>query len=313
MLWMYRVALNAQEEQRRTDVDVPLLTPDIFNTVVSMFLNDVASEQWRQLQAGHMDLDTFTLLSDMCKETVDAVSVSVLEAVEPQVTNGGTIIYVTTGTETQPKRQHHIYRVTEEAIRCLGDSLHRCFGEALGLERERTHELEELVELFGLEVMNKVNRKLAQMEAATSAHQTKTSEASSHIEDMVRLVADILKRCKNTFLAGFLWRLLHHINTETRTPIKVDFYEKLERLIEQTEGELTSTFPQTTSNLNVCIYKQLCQEFRCAAALMSAVAYNPVAFEEAVARALKAKKKNVSCVKKVKRFFGKKTSKVTPG
>ncbi|XP_054864701.1 uncharacterized protein LOC111566534 [Amphiprion ocellaris] len=313
----------------------------------------------------------------MCKEMVDAISVSILEAVEPQVTNGGASSSSITGTETQPKRQHHIYRVTEEAIRCsLGDSLHRCFGEALGLEQERTHESEKLVELFGFEVMKKVNRKLALMEAPTSSQQTKTSEASaaSHTEDMARLVADILRKCKKhqawldsdesggccpdevtpveelraegaeptqssdqagclrqdcstssteevlpneTFLATFLWRLLDHIATETRTPIPVDFYGMLVRLIESTEEELTSALPQTPSNLHVCIYKKLCQEFGSAEELLSAVASNPVAFEEAAARTLKAKlaksKKNVSFVKKVSRFFHKKTSKVTQG
>ncbi|XP_044044098.1 uncharacterized protein LOC122872228 [Siniperca chuatsi] len=202
-----KISADELGEQRCSDLEVPLFTTANLKPVVFLYINHIPNEKWILLAAGKVHADTIILLSDMCHEIVDAISAMVLEAVGPQVQSrmyGQTALEVasnesiTTNRVETPQTKYNYDSVTEEDIQAsLGNSLHSCFGAALGIVQEKSHNSEILLELFGAEVKRRVNHSLAVIRSVSSWQSEEPAESEtsneSHTDDMVYYIIHILK------------------------------------------------------------------------------------------------------------------------
>ncbi|KAA8579337.1 hypothetical protein FQN60_010677 [Etheostoma spectabile] len=195
-------------EQRCSDLDLPLLTSETLDEVVSLYLGYITNKQWAMLADGHVDSAAATLLSDLCHEVVQTVCSEVLDVVAPQVyrqTMGHNYMESTSSASATmyldeyeaPQRNYH--SVTAEDIQAsLGHSLHECLGEALEVVEERCEDAEQLLRLVAEEVADKINRTLAATRRPTSSSQSEESVwcvSPRTTQLMVFHVAKILSRC----------------------------------------------------------------------------------------------------------------------
>ncbi|XP_071319933.1 uncharacterized protein [Trachinotus anak] len=185
---------------RCSDIDVPMFTPDVFETVFQSFISNITKEQWMILAAGNIDADMIKLLSTACKDILDAITVLVMEVVEPQVVARVQDNFSKdTPNNVSPALIRNYYCVTEEDIQAtLGDSVHLSFVAVLKVQQERSI-TKKLTELFAAEVKERVNHQLTLIEGVESNSQPEEPKpqpqtCESHIMDMVYLIVHILKR-----------------------------------------------------------------------------------------------------------------------
>ncbi|XP_056226111.1 uncharacterized protein LOC130165151 [Seriola aureovittata] len=180
-----------------SDLDVPMFPPLVFRTVFESFLDKITHKQWMMLAAGNIDVDTVRMLSETCKEILDALTVLIMDVVGPQVRdrvqeNNGLPIML-------HERCMNYYCVTEDDIHAtLGDSLHLSFVETLGIDQDPSI-TNQLRDLFAVELMRQVNGKLALIKGEESLTEQEEPEhqpeiPESDLKNMVYLIALILKR-----------------------------------------------------------------------------------------------------------------------
>ncbi|XP_071320964.1 uncharacterized protein [Trachinotus anak] len=195
-----KISENELGEYRCSDLDVPLFTSEIFEPIFTSFLHNITNERWMILAAGHIDTTTIILLSNMCYELLEEITVLVLQVVAPQVLAWvqDQISPVIASTSTDVSIERNYYHVTEEDIQAtLGDSLHFSFAEALGVDKEWP-ETDKLMELFAAEVKERVNCQLDRL--GEPAPSTEPEEAlDDHLKHdsptakMVFLIANMLQ------------------------------------------------------------------------------------------------------------------------
>ncbi|XP_071348821.1 uncharacterized protein [Trachinotus anak] len=191
---------NELGEYRCSDLDVPLCTSETFEPIFTSFLHKITNERWMILAAGHIDTTTTILLSKMCYQLVEEITVLVLQVVAPQVLDWvqGQISPDIASTSTNVSIKRNYYSVTEEDIQAtLGDSLVLSFAEALGVEKEWP-ENDRLMELFAAEVKERVNCQLDRLREPAPSTETKEPldeppKCDSPTVEMVFLIATMLQ------------------------------------------------------------------------------------------------------------------------
>ncbi|KAE8278662.1 hypothetical protein D5F01_LYC23579 [Larimichthys crocea] len=176
-----------------SELDVPIITSEALEPVVTLFLSAITDDQWVLLADGKMTSGAFSRLYKMCSDILKIISSEVLEVVEPQVLDW-MFIHATQGGHNMKNRI--FYSVTEDDIKAsIGNSFDRCFGEVTGIPQERSNGSIALLELFAAEVKKRVNEKLAgQSASCPRTVEFIDSETSNDYDatEMVHLVANIL-------------------------------------------------------------------------------------------------------------------------
>lgn len=125
-----------------------------------------------------------------------------------------------------------------------------------------------------------------------------------------------LSQQDTAFLTAFLKKLIDHITNSKTSRLNLDLDRMLSCLREKAVGELSYNLPTTVGNIHIPVCKKLTQQFGSAKLLQAAMMSNEGTFEEAVVKILKAQlqktEENVSFLKKVRRSFCKRISKVAP-
>ncbi|TKS89809.1 hypothetical protein D9C73_023938 [Collichthys lucidus] len=163
------VSVDEEGELRCSDFEVPLFTSEMFIDLFLLHLKNISQEQWDYLAFGKIDTPTVLILTNLCDDIVEDVTVEVLEEVEPQYNSANTP--VTTNDSELPKRERNLCFVTREDIEAsLGDSLNQCFAEVMDVSEEKSDYSEQLRRLVAGEVARNINCRLAAQ--STSSEQT---------------------------------------------------------------------------------------------------------------------------------------------
>ncbi|KAK1876347.1 E3 ubiquitin-protein ligase CSU1 [Dissostichus eleginoides] len=189
---------------------MPMLTPDIFQPIINSFLNDCTNVSWQLLSDGKIDSDMIILLTRMCQEIIDTLTILILEATLPQVNKWMDWVEeenhknacITASVPTEPRvytqRTRTYDRVTEEDVEAsFGNCLDCCFGMALGLQQGKTEQSQALLALFIVSITKRVNYGLQELTQPSSANSSNESVSStdSQTEDIVYHIAHILRAC----------------------------------------------------------------------------------------------------------------------
>ncbi|KAE8278655.1 hypothetical protein D5F01_LYC23572 [Larimichthys crocea] len=151
-------SLEESRELTYRKLDVPIITSEALEPVVTLFLSAITDDQWVLLAADQIDFETFTLLYDMCHEVTNVITTWILDVVEPQIKN-----WISTATAQDRNMRHHdYYSLTEDNVKAsIGNSFDRCFGEVTGIPQERSNESVILLEMIASEVKKRLNESLA--------------------------------------------------------------------------------------------------------------------------------------------------------
>ncbi|KAE8283882.1 hypothetical protein D5F01_LYC17209 [Larimichthys crocea] len=154
------VSVDEEGELRCSDFEVPLFTSETFIDLFLLHLKNLTQEQWDFLAFGKIDLPTVLILTNLCNDIVENVTMEVLEEIEPQYNSANTP--VTTNNSELPQRERNLCSVTREDIEAsLGDSLNQCFAEVMNVSEKKSDYSEQLRRLVAGEVARNINCRLA--------------------------------------------------------------------------------------------------------------------------------------------------------
>ncbi|KAL3045531.1 hypothetical protein OYC64_013740 [Pagothenia borchgrevinki] len=197
-----------------SDLDMPMLTPDIFQPIIKSFLNDCTNVSWQLLSDGKIDSDAIILLTRMCQEIIDRLTMLILEVTLPQVNkwmdwveeenhrNACMTASIPTKSSVYTQRTHIYDRVTEEDVEAsFGNCLDCCFGMALGRQQGKTEQSQALLALFIVSIAKRVNCGLQELSQPSSPNSSNESVSStdSQTEDIVYNIAHILRACMGNY------------------------------------------------------------------------------------------------------------------
>ncbi|XP_034096490.1 uncharacterized protein LOC117562717 [Gymnodraco acuticeps] len=186
---------------------MPMFTPDIFQAIIRSFLNDCTDVSWQLLSDGKMDSDAIILLTRMCQEITDTLTILILEVTLPQVNkwmdwveeeNHRNACIPASFPTVYTQRTRTYDRVTEDDVEAsFGNCLDCCFGMALGLPQSKTEQSQALLALFIVSITKRVNSGLQELTQPSSSNSSSESVSStdSQTEDIVYLIAHILRAC----------------------------------------------------------------------------------------------------------------------
>ncbi|TMS11535.1 hypothetical protein E3U43_018926 [Larimichthys crocea] len=183
-------SLEESGELTYRKLDVPIITSEALEPVVTLFLSAITDDQWVLLAADQIDFETFTLLYDMCHEVTNVITTWILDVVEPQIKN-----WISTATAQDRNMRHHdYYSLTEDNVKAsIGNSFDCCFGEVTGIPQERSNESVILLEMIASEVKKRVNESLAGLissagQSASCPQIESTESNESHDSDTTQMV-----------------------------------------------------------------------------------------------------------------------------
>ncbi|KAJ4924333.1 hypothetical protein JOQ06_000573 [Pogonophryne albipinna] len=186
---------------------MPMLTPDIFQPIIRSFINDSTDVSWQLLSDGEIDSDAIILLTRMCQEITDTLTMLILEVTLPQVNkwmdwvekeNHNNACITASLPTVYTQRTHTYDRVTEEDVEAsFGNCLDCCFGMALGLPQSKTEQSQALLALFIVSITKRVNSGLLELTQPSSSNSSSESVSStdSQTEDIIYHIAHILRAC----------------------------------------------------------------------------------------------------------------------
>ncbi|KAG8008811.1 ORM1-like protein 3, partial [Nibea albiflora] len=152
-----------------SDFELPLFTSETFIDMILFHLKKLTQEQWDFLAFGKIDTATVFILTELCNDIIEDVTMEVFEEVEPQYKPANTP--ATLNNSEPPQREPNLSSVTGKDIEaCLGDSLNQCFAEMMGVSEKKSDYSELLRELVANEVARKINCRLTAQ--STSFEQT---------------------------------------------------------------------------------------------------------------------------------------------
>ncbi|KAK5929606.1 hypothetical protein CgunFtcFv8_010826 [Champsocephalus gunnari] len=186
---------------------MPMLTPDIFQPIIRSCLNDCTDVSWQLLSDGKIDSDAVILLTRMCQDITDTLTILILEVTLPQVNKwmdwveeenhkNASITASFPSVYTQRTRTYD--RVTEDDVEAsFGNCLDCCFGMALGLPQSKTEQSQAVLALFVVSITKRVNSGLRELTQPPSSNSSSESVSStdSQTEDIVYHIAHILRAC----------------------------------------------------------------------------------------------------------------------
>nr|XP_033952440.1 uncharacterized protein LOC117456610 isoform X2 [Pseudochaenichthys georgianus] len=190
-----------------SNLDMPMLTPDTFQPIIRSCLNDCTAVSWQLLSDGKIDSDAVILLTRMCQEIIDTLTILIMEVTLPQVSKwmdwvevenhkNASITASFPSVYTQRTRTYD--RVTEDdVVASFGNCLDCCFGMALGLPQSKTEQSQALLALFVVSITKRVNSDLRDLTQPPSSNSSSESVSStdSQTEDIVYHIAHILRAC----------------------------------------------------------------------------------------------------------------------
>lgn len=146
-----------------------------------------SSRQWKAwFKSGPTQPETTVLLSSMCRAIQEQITEIIWKVTKQRV------------TDDTEQEEHSDYRLAEADVKyLLGDSLHSCFGDALGTKQKRSPSSDKIVELLGAEISERVNYRLVLI---TASEQEKdflnlATDIVSPTEELVHHIVNILTRC----------------------------------------------------------------------------------------------------------------------
>ncbi|TKS89447.1 hypothetical protein D9C73_023572 [Collichthys lucidus] len=191
------VSVDEEGELRCSDFEVPLFTSETFIDLFLLHLEMLTQEQWDFLAFGKIDLPTVLILTNLCNDIVENVTMEVLEEIEPQCNSANTP--VTTNNSELPQRERNLCSVTRADIEAsLGDSLNQCFAEVMNVSEKKSEYSEQLRRLVAGEVARNINCRLAVQ--STSSKQT---------EEFVRIETPLANEMKIPKLSYQIEEVLH--------------------------------------------------------------------------------------------------------
>ncbi|KAK5932748.1 hypothetical protein CgunFtcFv8_004427 [Champsocephalus gunnari] len=186
---------------------MPMLTPDIFQPIIRSCLNDCTDVSWQLLSDGKIDSDAAILLTRMCQDITDTLTILIMEVTLPQVNKWMDWVEeenhknasITASFPSVYTQRTRIYdRVTEDDVEAsFGNCLDCCFGMALGLPQSKTEQSQALLALFIVSITKRVNSDLRDLTQPPSSNSSSESVSStdSQTKDIVYHIAHILRAC----------------------------------------------------------------------------------------------------------------------
>ena len=208
----------------------------------------------------------------------------------------------------------------------LGDSLHQCFGDELGVKQEKTEDSKGLTKMVAEEVAKNVNAYFGNFTQSTLLSPPAKDLKISHLAKILRscVMKNPLSTSPDTpigtptpldankerrvFCQVFLFKLVDHIAYSAKATLSnMDVNVMYENLL-SIMLENNFSCPMVVGNLHLTIYKKLRRQFGSANKLYAVILCENMTFLKAVARELlselqKATRKPVSFAAKLKRFF----------
>ncbi|TKS66258.1 hypothetical protein D9C73_000314 [Collichthys lucidus] len=182
-----------------SELDVPIITSEALEPVVTICLCAITADHWLLLADGKVTFGAFSQLHKMCSDILKIISYEVLEVVEPQVRDW---MFIHATQDGHNMKNHIFYSVTEDDIKAsIGDFFDHCFGEVTGTPQERSNESVILLEMIAAEVKKRVNEALAELispagQPASCPQTVESIDSETSIDydaiKMVNLVATIL-------------------------------------------------------------------------------------------------------------------------
>ncbi|TKS89434.1 hypothetical protein D9C73_023559 [Collichthys lucidus] len=198
-----KVSVDEEGELRCSDFEVPQFTSETFIDLFLLHLEMLTQEQWDFLAFGKIDLPTVLILTNLCNDIVENVTMEVLEEIEPQCNSANTP--VTTNNSELPQRERNLCSVTREDIETsLGDSLNQCFAKVMNVSEKKSEYSEQLRRLVAGEVARNINCRLAVQ--STSSKQT---------EEFVRIETPLANEMVRNISKIFTQNLLRKNSSET--------------------------------------------------------------------------------------------------
>ncbi|XP_027145007.1 uncharacterized protein LOC109138257 [Larimichthys crocea] len=190
------VSVDEEGELRCSDFEVPLFTSETFIDLFLLHLKNLTQEQWDYLAFGKIDTATVLILTNLCNDIVENVTMEVLEEIEPQYNSANTS--VTMNDSELPQRERNLCSVTREDIEAsLGDSLNQCFAEVMNVSEKKSDYSEQLRMLVAGEVAININCRLA-------AQLTSSEQTEEFVEIETPLAIEMVRNISKIFTQNLL-------------------------------------------------------------------------------------------------------------
>lgn len=233
---------------------IPTIGPENISPLILSSLKGLTFRQCWKIARGSADGETKTILADMCMEIIQQVSTDILTDVLPLA-------------DSYSRRHGKGFIIQEDAIRAtLSHLLQKCFADSLGMQDETSVPSEELAQLFGREVTQKVNSALSTANQSPARASKKPmifisgcSSSYKTLHNLVMHAETMLKKCmiqmKSQCTLLKYWRAESQLGEASTTSIEnAQHKAELESYLEPEISETSSRESVTSIALPSCIF-----------------------------------------------------------